>query len=307
MEGISVDPPLDSVSRDTFVRLHVDGIGPTGGREVRSRDGDSPSVTRDLPDLVESTSPAVMHIDTDTGLGSGFAVDPDGFLLTNAHVVDPSGSHVVRLSDGSTYAAELVGHDASTDLAVLSIPPTDLPALTFRALKTVRVGEAVVAVGSPLGLSWTVTAGIVSGLERTITAPDGQQIDYVVQTDAQINPGNSGGPLIDRHGLVVGVNAQGVAPGVGSGVGFAIPSDTACSVYEEIREHGEVVRGAIGARAVSRPFLANRPTRSGKMAARSSRPSEPTARLPRPACERVTSCSRSTASWLTSRGTSFGC
>ncbi len=265
-EGIIVDPPLDAVSRDAFVRLKsVDADSPTTNSATARREGIGGSRgTRELPDLVEATSPAVMHIETGDGLGSGFGVDSDGFLLTNAHVVDPSGDHNVRLSDGSTHPAKLVGYDSSTDFAVLSIPPVDLPALTFRALKTVRVGEAVVAVGSPLGLSWTVTAGIVSGLERTITAPDGQQIDYVVQTDAQINPGNSGGPLIDRNGVVVGVNAQGVAPGVGSGVGFAIPSDTACAVYEEIREHGEVVRGAIGARAAPMPFFGDQADELGQ-------------------------------------------
>ncbi|HEX8083058.1 MAG TPA: trypsin-like peptidase domain-containing protein [Solirubrobacteraceae bacterium] len=167
--------------------------------------------------------------------GSGFAVDGHGDVLTNAHVVDGAQRITVRIGPGTgrTVSARVVGKDESHDLAVLRVDPAkvQLDALPLGDSNTVRVGDQVLAIGNPFGLDRTITAGIVSALQRRIPAPDGAAIDHVIQTDAAINPGNSGGPLLDRAGRVIGINSQ-IATGQDGGdsnvgIGFAIPIDTA--------------------------------------------------------------------------------
>jgi S1-C subfamily serine protease len=184
--------------------------------------------------------------------GSGFVVDKDGTILTNAHVVDGADRVTVRFEeDGEEIEAEVKGVDTSTDLAALQIDPSEVDNLQVLPLgdsSKVEVGDAVVAIGNPFGLSRTVTTGIVSALQREITAPDGFQISNVIQTDASINPGNSGGPLLDADGRVIGINSQ-IATGGGQGsvgIGFAVPVNTAKELLPQLREGGEIERAWFG-------------------------------------------------------------
>ena len=192
--------------------------------------------------------------------GSGFVLDERGHLLTNAHVVASSLDVRVSFSDHRTVAARVVGKDADTDLAVLSVDPKglDLHPLELGDSRAVRVGDPTVAIGNPFGLERTLTTGVVSALQRRITAPSGFAIEDVIQTDAAINPGNSGGPLLDAAGRVIGVNSQ-IATGEGSsgnvGIGFAVPAATVKRVLPELETAGRVRRPFLGVRG--------RPSREG--------------------------------------------
>ncbi len=179
-------------------------------------------------------------------LGSGVIVDAErGLVLTNHHVVDQAREIDVRLRDGRELSAELVGSDSETDIAVLRIPAQDLTAVVWGDSDALRVGDFVVAIGSPFGLSHTVTSGIVSALGRTGLGIEG--FESFIQTDASINPGNSGGPLVDLHGRLVGINTAILAPGGGNvGIGFAIPAAMVRTVADQLLEHGEVRRGLLG-------------------------------------------------------------
>jgi S1-C subfamily serine protease len=191
--------------------------------------------------------------DEGTATGSGFVVDRDGTILTNAHVV--SGAENVTVSfteDGDPVDAEVKGVDASTDLAVLKVDPDDVENFTPMPLgdsSKVAVGDPVVAIGNPYGLQRTVTTGIVSALQREITAPNGFQINDVIQTDASINPGNSGGPLLDANGRVIGINSQIATGGTSQGsvgIGFAVPINTAKKLLPELRKGGDVEHAYLG-------------------------------------------------------------
>ncbi|HYE62662.1 MAG TPA: trypsin-like peptidase domain-containing protein [Phycisphaerales bacterium] len=193
---------------------------------------------------------------TDTGMGSGFIVSTDGYIVTNNHVItsrDRAAEQIsVRLFDGREVDARLVGRDELTDLAVLQIDAKELPQgispVTFGDSDVLEVGEWVVAIGSPFGLSNTVTAGIVSAKGRSITPREtGRVHEDFIQTDAAINPGNSGGPLLNLQGEVVGVNSAIASRSGGyQGIGFAIPSNIAKAVLDNIVAHGRVVRGWMG-------------------------------------------------------------
>jgi S1-C subfamily serine protease len=182
--------------------------------------------------------------------GSGFLIDDEGHLITNAHVVDGAEQIEVTLGDDEeSYEAELVGQDDSTDIAVLKIdaPADTLEPLALGQSSELDVGDPVVAIGNPFGLDRTVTAGIVSALQRQISAPDGFTISNVIQTDAPINPGNSGGALIDAAGEVVGVNSQIESNSQGNvGIGFAVPIDTAREVAQQLIAEGEVQHAFLG-------------------------------------------------------------
>jgi S1-C subfamily serine protease len=184
--------------------------------------------------------------------GSGFLIDNEGHIVTNNHVVEGATKVEVRLGSSDTeHEAEVVGTDPATDVALLKI---DVPADQQHPLELgnsarVQVGDPVVAIGNPFGLDRTVTAGIVSALQRQIQAPNGFSISHVIQTDAAINPGNSGGPLIDSEGKVIGINSQIQTGGSGDGnvgIGFAVPINTAREVVEQIEEHGKVEHAFIG-------------------------------------------------------------
>jgi putative serine protease PepD len=181
--------------------------------------------------------------------GSGFVYDDQGRIVTNHHVVDGADSIEVRLPDGSSYDARLLGSDPSTDLAVIQIdaPAGDLEPLELGDSDALAVGEEVVAIGSPFGLEATVTSGIVSALDRRITSPNGFAIESAIQTDAAINHGNSGGPLLDSDAKVVGVNSQIESESGGNvGIGFAVPSNTVRSVVDQILEDGSVEHAFLG-------------------------------------------------------------
>ena len=185
--------------------------------------------------------------------GTGFVIDDDGTIVTNAHVIGGSRQARVRFEDGGRFVeASVAGSDPSSDLAVLRVDPGDvsgrLQPLPLADSDAVQVGDTAIAIGFPLGLDRTATAGIVSGLSREIQAPNGFRIDEVIQTDAPINPGNSGGPLLDADGRVIGVNSQIAATGNGGGnvgIGFAVPSNTVRTVAPELK----------AGRTIERPFL----------------------------------------------------
>ncbi len=187
-----------------------------------------------------------------TATGSGFLVDTEGHVITNSHVVAEADKVEVKLgSSDTTYDAEVVGTDPATDVALLKVdaPVESLHPLALADSSKVEVGEPVVAIGNPFGLDRTVTAGIVSAIQRQIQAPNGFSISHVIQTDAAINPGNSGGPLIDSSGRVIGINSQIQTGGGGNGnvgIGFAVPINTAREVVQQIEENGEVKHAYLG-------------------------------------------------------------
>jgi putative serine protease PepD len=203
--------------------------------------------------IYAAASPAVASIQTGEGSGTGFLIENDGTLVTNAHVVGESSSVRVKFGDdGKTVTGTVVGKDTSTDLAVVRVDKSDINGirpLQWANSDGVKVGDLAVAIGNPLGLPQTATAGIVSGLQREIQAPDGFQIDKVIQTDAPINPGNSGGPLLDDEAKVVGVNSQIATSGAGSGnigIGFAVPANTAKEVVPQLETGKTIERPWIG-------------------------------------------------------------
>jgi Do/DeqQ family serine protease len=182
---------------------------------------------------------------TQLGLGSGVIVAPEGYLLTNHHVVEGATDIQVQLADGREANARLVGSDQETDIAVLKIDLPDLPVMALGDVRALQVGDAVLAIGNPFGVGQTVTAGIVSALDRQTR--DSSPLQNFVQTDAAINPGNSGGALVDIEGRLVGINTAIFSRGGGSnGIGFAVPVDTARGVMQQLVASGRVQRGWIG-------------------------------------------------------------
>ncbi|HEX8103908.1 MAG TPA: trypsin-like peptidase domain-containing protein [Solirubrobacteraceae bacterium] len=235
------------------------------GRGLTARD----IYRRDAPGVVFITSRVVERASSPFDLfgggaqgqqsvstGSGFVIDNEGFILTNAHVVNSATDVSVSFSDDTKREARIVGKDESTDLALLKVDPAglDLHPLALGDSKSVQVGDPTVAIGNPFGLDRTLTTGVVSALQRRISAPNGFGIDNVIQTDAAINPGNSGGPLIDAVGRVIGINSQ-IATGGGGvsgegggsvGIGFAVPINTAKEVIPQLRSSGRVERAYMG-------------------------------------------------------------
>ena len=203
-------------------------------------------------DLYQRVNPAVVSVNLTSGGGSGFVIDPDGYIVTNNHVIAEGGPIVVGFADGSAYDAELIGADSQADLALLKIDATGLTALPLGDSEALEVGQLVVAIGSPFGLDNAMTTGIVSGLSRSLPADSTTlgsfyTIPSVIQTDAAINPGNSGGPLITLTGEVVGINTAIESPvRANSGVGFAVPSNVVKTVITQLREGGEVTYPWLG-------------------------------------------------------------
>lgn len=179
------------------------------------------------------------------GLGSGFIISEEGQIVTNHHVVSGASTVKVTLQDGRKFDAKVIGSDPATDIALLSIEANvDLPFVSFGTSEEMRVGDEVVAVGNPFGLSSTVTSGIISAKSRDINAGP---YDEFIQTDAAINHGNSGGPLFNNDGAVIGVNTAILSPGGGSvGIGFAVPSDVVRDVVADLSDDGTVTRGWLG-------------------------------------------------------------
>ncbi len=281
IDGISGSLPAESATEHVSqLQAH-----PTAGAQVRDAASGTPTISRDvpamstigasataavrsdgrpqlsIPEIVELVRPAIVHIATEAasrdtvgrpvpaaGVATGFVIDAGGLIITNNHVVANAQNIVVTMAEGIAHDASVVGRDPQTDLAVLRVGVTGLTPVTLGQSADLRVGESVVAIGHALDLPGgpTVTAGVVSAVDRTITNVGSQRMTLsdLIQTDASINPGNSGGPLLNRYGEVVGVNAAG--SGFTTGIGFAIAIDGARPVIDELIESGQVVRGFLG-------------------------------------------------------------
>lgn len=178
------------------------------------------------------------------GMGSGFLLTPDGYALTNSHVVHGRRSFTATTEEGDQIGAELVGDDPATDLALLRLVARDLPYSTLGDSEALCVGQLVIAMGNPLGFRSTVSTGVVSAVGRAMRSEDGRLIENIVQHTAPLNPGNSGGPLVDSRGRVVGINTAVIA--LAQGIGFSIPSNTAAWIVGELVSHGKVRRPSLG-------------------------------------------------------------
>jgi S1-C subfamily serine protease len=251
---------IDTGDTKTVVR-EVQGTQPTGnstgseGRSVRdiyAQEGRG--VAFITADGVSSDSSPFGIPQQGTATGSGFAIDNDGHIVTNAHVVEGADSVEVSFDEngGDSIPAEVKGVDTSADIAVLKVNPDDVKGgikpIPLGDSSNIEVGDPVIAIGNPFGYTRTVTTGIVSGLQRQITAPNGFTIAHVIQTDASINPGNSGGPLLDANGRVIGINSQ-IATGGGQGsvgIGFAVPINTAKKLLPDLKAGETIERAYLG-------------------------------------------------------------
>ena len=203
----------------------------------------------------DAVGPAVVAVKAGRGGGSGVIVAPDGYVLTNSHVVHAKRRLRVTIDEADHLPAELVGDDPATDLAVLHVRARDLPFAELGDSADVRVGQLVIAIGNPLGFQSTVSTGVVSALGRSLRSRTGRMIDHIIQHTAPLNPGNSGGPLVDSRGRVMGLNTA-IIP-MAQGLGFAVPSRTAKWVVSQLLTHGRVPRVHLGLVAATRQLDAH--------------------------------------------------
>jgi S1-C subfamily serine protease len=227
-------------------------------RSVPPTDGDLlDAYSRAVVNVVETVADAVVSItgpreEVSAGSGSGFLITPDGYAITNSHVVDGRRRLLAVTAEGDRLDAELVGDDPATDVALIRLASTDMPYAEIGDSSALRVGQLVIAMGSPFGLHSTVSTGVVSALGRSMRGRDGRLIENVIQHAAPINPGNSGGPLVDSRARVVGINTA-IIP-MAQGLGFAVPSNTVRWVTSEILAYGRVRRRQLGIAATVRPL-----------------------------------------------------
>jgi S1-C subfamily serine protease len=244
--------------------LAAHGDGPGEGARGKPSSAPVESADAELLDaysravigVVDSIGPAVVAVarrrgQESGGVGSGVLITPDGFALTNSHVVGGHERVSVTTHDGDVLEAEVIGDDPATDLALVRVAARDLPAAALGESAGLRVGQLVIAMGNPFGFQSTVTTGVVSAQGRSLRSQQGRLIENVVQHTAPLNPGNSGGPLLDSRGRVVGINTAIIA--MAQGLGFAVPADTARWVVGEVLAHGRVRRPALGLSLTMRP------------------------------------------------------
>jgi S1-C subfamily serine protease len=228
-----IAPAAETDALDAYSRTVVAVVERVGPAVV------SLATTREAPERLRRRGMPALR-----GAGSGVVIAPDGFILTNSHVVRGAAQIQAGFADGKTLPAQVVGTDPHADLAVLRVPDGNLPSAELGDSTRLRAGQLVVALGNPLGFQATVTAGVISALGRTLRAENGRLIDNVIQTDAPLNPGNSGGPLVDSRGTVIGINTAVIAGS--QGLCFAIPVNTAAWVAAQLMRDGRVRRAYLG-------------------------------------------------------------
>ncbi len=257
------------MSTDIVARALASGGGDKRGSEPGSEPEGAPfldAYSQAVIEVAERLRPAVVNVsvwgrrhspweDPPSGNGSGIVIAPDGLVVTNYHVVERTRKVELTFADGEEAEAEVLGLDAASDLAALRANAADLPVVEFGDADELRVGQLVLAIGSPYGFHSTVTAGVVSALGRSMRSAAGRLIDNVIQTDAAINPGNSGGPLVTSHAKVVGLNTAAI--GRGAGIGFAIPvNEVTRRIISALISHGIYQRAYLGIAGRERPLYA---------------------------------------------------
>jgi S1-C subfamily serine protease len=259
---------MNDQATELMTLLATDGVSPnnTHPPDAASRTESDEELldaySRAVIGVVEKAGPAVVSIrvkrqsrsrrERDEGSGSGVIIAPDGFVLTNDHVIEHANAIEVNLTDGSSFAAQLVGADPATDLAVVRVGGSGLPAAQLGDSDALRVGQLVIAIGNPLGFQNTVSSGVISALGRALRGQSGRLIEQVIQTDVPLNPGNSGGPLVDSRARVIGVNTAMIA--MAQGLSFAVPINTAKWVVSELVMRGKVRRAYLGLVGQTRPI-----------------------------------------------------
>lgn len=221
------------------------------------------SYSRAVITVVETVGPAVVMVSRmkagggnsseQAGAGSGVIITPDGYILTNDHVVRGSDALSVTMQDNTTHKAELIGTDPATDLAVIRASGSNLPYAVLGDSNKLKAGQLVIAIGNPFGFNSTVSTGVISALGRALRSREGRLIENIIQHTAPLNPGNSGGPLVDSRGRVVGINTAIIA--IAQGIGFSVPAVTATWVISEILVHGRVRRGFLGLAGQQRQLI----------------------------------------------------
>lgn len=235
------------------VGQHLPGVLPAAGAQAGAeRSAEEQSIIR----VARQVTPAVVSIARPGAMGTGFIVRGDGVILTNAHVVGDESQVRVKLADGQRLTGEVVGKDPTVDVAVVRIPGSGFPQAPTADSDRLEVGETAIAIGNPLGLERTVTRGVVSAVNRTV---GDSEVQGMIQTDAAINPGNSGGPLLDSEGRVIGINTLVLRESGSSGLGFAVPINTANQVMQQILTTGRVRHAVLGVHVTDvTPDLASR-------------------------------------------------